>query len=411
MVAEAVVAEAMRRALAASAVVHGTTSPNPPVGRGGARRVGRGGRGGRHGAARRPARRGDGAARGGGAGPRRHGRDHPGAVRAPRPHAALHRRAARGRGGRGGRSRWPTRTPPPAAAPRCCAPPGIAVREGTLAEQVRRGPLRAWLHAVRAGRPHVTWKLAATLDGRSAAADGTSRWITGEAARAEVHALRATVDAIVVGTGTVLADDPALTARHPDGSLREHQPLRVVVGHRDVPPGYALAAPDVLHLRTRDPDVVLAALHERGLVDVLLEGGPRLAGGVRGRPPRGPGAGVPRPGAARGGPGGAGRRRGGNDRRDRAVARGRGAPGRRGHRRRCAPPIGTTGASVSRAASGHGRRRCRRRCEEGRRRCSPASWRRSARWSRAREHRRRAGAHGRGPRRSPRTPGTATPSP
>src|SRR6185312_7758998 len=75
------------------------------------------------------------------------------------------------------------------------------------------------------------------------------------------------------------ADDPALTARHPDGSLRQHQPLRVVVGHRDVPPGYALAAPDVLHLRTRDPDAVLAALHERGLVDVLLEGGPRLAGG------------------------------------------------------------------------------------------------------------------------------------
>jgi diaminohydroxyphosphoribosylaminopyrimidine deaminase/5-amino-6-(5-phosphoribosylamino)uracil reductase len=93
-----------------------------------------------------------------------------------------------------------------------------------------------------------------------------------------VHALRATVDAIVVGTGTVLADDPALTARHPDGTLRDHQPLRVVVGHRDVPPGYALAAPDVLHLRTRDPGAVLAALHARGLVDVLLEGGPRLAG-------------------------------------------------------------------------------------------------------------------------------------
>jgi diaminohydroxyphosphoribosylaminopyrimidine deaminase / 5-amino-6-(5-phosphoribosylamino)uracil reductase len=152
------------------------------------------------------------------------------------------------------------------------------VREGTLAEQVRRGPLRAWLHAVRTGRPHVTWKLAATLDGRSAAADGTSRWITGEAARVEVHALRATADAIIVGTGTALADDPALSARHADGSLRAHQPLRVVVGYRDVPAGYALAAPDVLHLRTRDPEVVLAALHERGAVDVLLEGGPRLAG-------------------------------------------------------------------------------------------------------------------------------------
>jgi diaminohydroxyphosphoribosylaminopyrimidine deaminase/5-amino-6-(5-phosphoribosylamino)uracil reductase len=81
-----------------------------------------------------------------------------------------------------------------------------------------------------------------------------------------------------VGTGTVLADDPALTARNPDGSPRERSPLRVVVGHRDVPRGFALDAPDVLHLRTRDPDVVLAALHARGIVHVLLEGGPRLAG-------------------------------------------------------------------------------------------------------------------------------------
>jgi diaminohydroxyphosphoribosylaminopyrimidine deaminase/5-amino-6-(5-phosphoribosylamino)uracil reductase len=76
----------------------------------------------------------------------------------------------------------------------------------------------------------------------------------------------------------MLADDPALTARHPDGTPREHQPVRVVVGQRDVPRGYALAAPDVLHLRTHTPDDVLAALHARGLVDVLLEGGPRLAG-------------------------------------------------------------------------------------------------------------------------------------
>jgi diaminohydroxyphosphoribosylaminopyrimidine deaminase / 5-amino-6-(5-phosphoribosylamino)uracil reductase len=155
---------------------------------------------------------------------------------------------------------------------------GVAVREGVLGDEVARGPLRAWLHAVCTGRPHVTWKLAATLDGRSAAADGTSRWITGADARAEVHALRAGMDAIVVGTGTVLADDPSLTARRADGSLRERSPLRVVVGHRDVPSGYALDVPDVLHLRTHDPDAVLAALHDRGVVDVLLEGGPRLAG-------------------------------------------------------------------------------------------------------------------------------------
>jgi diaminohydroxyphosphoribosylaminopyrimidine deaminase/5-amino-6-(5-phosphoribosylamino)uracil reductase len=272
-----VVVEAMRRALAASAAVHGTTSPNPPVG-----------------AVVLDAR---GAVVGVGA------TAPPGG-----PHAevtALHEAGERARGGTAVITLEPCahhgRTPPCTDALRAAgvaevafAVPdphptagggaavlraaGVVVREGALAQEVRRGPLRAWLHAVRAGRPHVTWKLAATLDGRSAAADGTSRWITGEDARAEVHALRATVDAIVVGTGTMLADDPALTARHPDGTPREHQPVRVVVGHRDVPRGYALAAPDVLHLRTHDPDDVLAALHARGLVDVLLEGGPRLAG-------------------------------------------------------------------------------------------------------------------------------------
>ncbi len=274
---DAVITEAMRRALAVSTTVHGTTSPNPPVGAvvldAAGTVVGVG--------ATAP----------------------PGG-----PHAevtALREAGERARGGTAVITLEPCahhgRTPPCTDALRAAgvaevafAVPdphptagggatvlraaGIAVRGTGLAEEVRRGPLRAWLHAVRAGRPHVTWKLAATLDGRSAAADGTSRWITGEAARAEVHALRATVDAVVVGTGTVLADDPALTARRPDGTLHEHQPVRVVVGHRDVPPGYALAAPDVLHLRTHDPDAVLAALHARGLVDVLLEGGPRLAG-------------------------------------------------------------------------------------------------------------------------------------
>ena len=68
---------------------------------------------------------------------------------------------------------------------------------------------RTWTHLVTTGRPWVTWKLATTLDGRSAAADGTSQWITGEAARADVHDQRARCGAVLVGTGTALADDPA----------------------------------------------------------------------------------------------------------------------------------------------------------------------------------------------------------
>ena len=76
----------------------------------------------------------------------------------------------------------------------------------------------------------MIWKFASTLDGRSAAADGTSKWITSEAARIDVHRLRGTVDAIMVGVGTVLADDPQLTARDlRTGSLAIRQPLRVVV--------------------------------------------------------------------------------------------------------------------------------------------------------------------------------------
>ena len=156
---------------------------------------------------------------------------------------------------------------------------GIAVHGGLCADEVEMGPLRAWLHRQRKGRPHVTWKFAASLDGRSAAADGTSQWITGPLARARVHEERTRLDAIVVGTGTVRADDPWLTARLPDGSLAPRQPVRVVVGRGDIPATSRVlddAAP-TLRLRTRDPNAVLDALHDYD--DVQLEGGPTLAGG------------------------------------------------------------------------------------------------------------------------------------
>lgn len=155
---------------------------------------------------------------------------------------------------------------------------GVDVRAGVLAEQGREA-LGAWLPAVGRSRPFVTLKLATSLDGRAAAADGTSRWITSAQSRRHAHDLRAEVDAIVVGTGTALADDPSLTARTADGALTHHQPLRVVVGHRGVPAGARLHGPggDLVHLRTHDPHEVLRALHGREARHVLVEGGPTLA--------------------------------------------------------------------------------------------------------------------------------------
>ncbi|MEZ0339733.1 bifunctional diaminohydroxyphosphoribosylaminopyrimidine deaminase/5-amino-6-(5-phosphoribosylamino)uracil reductase RibD [Mycobacterium sp. pV006] len=155
---------------------------------------------------------------------------------------------------------------------------GVRVTAGVSADTVTRESLREWLHKQRTGSPHVTWKFAMSVDGRSAAADGTSQWITGEAARADVHRRRAAADAIVVGTGTVLTDDPTLTARLPDGGLADHQPLRVVVGHREIPSDARVLNGDAQTtvLRTRDPHEVLRALSDR--TDVLLEGGPTLAG-------------------------------------------------------------------------------------------------------------------------------------
>ena len=155
---------------------------------------------------------------------------------------------------------------------------GLAVTGGICVDEVSAGPLREWLHRQRTGRPHVTWKFATSIDGRSAAADGSSQWITSEAARADLHLRRAAADAIVVGTGTVFADDPSLTARLPDGSLAPRQPLRVVVGRREIPSESLVLSDDSLTvaLHTRDPREVLAALADR--TDVLLEGGPTLAG-------------------------------------------------------------------------------------------------------------------------------------
>ncbi len=106
---------------------------------------------------------------------------------------------------------------------------GVEVGSGLLEAEALRLNAGFAKH-VRTGLPMVTLKLGASLDGRTAARDGTSRWITGEAARGDAHRLRARSGAVVVGAGTALADDPALTVRL-DG-YRGRQPLRVLVDGR-----------------------------------------------------------------------------------------------------------------------------------------------------------------------------------
>ncbi|TDE47510.1 bifunctional diaminohydroxyphosphoribosylaminopyrimidine deaminase/5-amino-6-(5-phosphoribosylamino)uracil reductase RibD, partial [Nonomuraea mesophila] len=175
---------------------------------------------------------------------------------------------------------------------------GVSVTSGVLAGAAERGN-EEWLTYARLGRSHVTWKFAATLDGRSAAEDGTSQWITSPEARADVHRMRAAADAIVAGIGTVLADDPSLTARVRDGG--GGTPLRVIVDTEGRTPAHARAlddkAPTLVAVaddaRTSpEADLLRLPRHEGGLdlgallrelaarevVGVFLEGGPTLAG-------------------------------------------------------------------------------------------------------------------------------------
>jgi len=157
---------------------------------------------------------------------------------------------------------------------------GIDVELGIEQDEARLGALGPWLTGVREHRPQVVWKVAATLDGRVAAADGSSRWITGEQARAAVHRLRATCDAVVVGSGTAVTDDPQLTVREADGRDADRQPLRVVVDRRGRLARTARlldAAAPTLISRAADPTALLAELFDRDVRRVLLEGGPTLA--------------------------------------------------------------------------------------------------------------------------------------
>jgi diaminohydroxyphosphoribosylaminopyrimidine deaminase/5-amino-6-(5-phosphoribosylamino)uracil reductase len=175
---------------------------------------------------------------------------------------------------------------------------GVEVRSGLRGAAA--GALNArWFAAARGARPFVTAKIAQSLDGFSAAADGTSQWITSAQAREHAHGVRGRVDAILVGTGTVLADDPRLSARLPTGEPAERQPVPVVIGSRDVPadaqlranPGLRQYRPAGSGLRSEaaggagegaaEPEFLLRVLRDLkadGCDHVLVEGGPGLVG-------------------------------------------------------------------------------------------------------------------------------------
>jgi diaminohydroxyphosphoribosylaminopyrimidine deaminase/5-amino-6-(5-phosphoribosylamino)uracil reductase len=155
---------------------------------------------------------------------------------------------------------------------------GIEVEAGVMADEANT-QLRIWLTATTNQRPFVTLKWASSLDGRAAAQDGTSKWISGPQSRAGAHRRRSEVDAILVGTGTAIIDDPELTARNEDGSLHESQPLRVVLGTRELPSSLRVfnADAETITIKTQSIHGALSELFEKGVRHVLVEGGPTLA--------------------------------------------------------------------------------------------------------------------------------------
>jgi diaminohydroxyphosphoribosylaminopyrimidine deaminase/5-amino-6-(5-phosphoribosylamino)uracil reductase len=139
-----------------------------------------------------------------------------------------------------------------------------------LLEQVQS----AWLHRIRVGRPYFIWKVATSIDGRIAASDGSSQWITSEDSRADVQTLRSQSDAILIGTGTALADNPTLRPRIQGAT----KPVRIVMGNRDIPAEFNLndGVSETIYVKSHEVSELLAVLDTQKINQVFVEAGPAL---------------------------------------------------------------------------------------------------------------------------------------
>ena len=149
---------------------------------------------------------------------------------------------------------------------------GVEVEHGLL-ESEAAFDNRAWLTKIAKQRPRITWKIASTMDGKVAAADGTSKWITSELARADVALLRSQVDAIVTSTATVKADDPLLTSKGAG-----QNPVRIVMGGAEIASGLQILNSDAetIAIKSRDLQALILLAKARGFNQLLIESGPTL---------------------------------------------------------------------------------------------------------------------------------------
>ena len=154
---------------------------------------------------------------------------------------------------------------------------GVNVISGVLEAEAAYSN-RAWLMKIKKNRPFFTWKVATTLDAKVAATDGTSKWITNERSRADVQVLRRAADAILVGTNTVIADNPHLIPRG-DFDGYAGNPIRVICGEQELPKDSHIFddAAETVVVKTKDLDVLVEKLNDLGINHVFVEAGPTLA--------------------------------------------------------------------------------------------------------------------------------------